>query len=60
MFVLIIAGIIGFSLGRVISIVLSQLLKQQFSMNIQSAKTLIVLGSGGKQERFLILHKSYL
>lgn len=48
MIVLIIAAFIGFSIGRVISIVASQLFRQRFHMNIETARTLIVLGSGGK------------
>lgn len=48
MIVLIIAGIIGFSIGRVISLVVSQLFQQRFDLNKASARTLIVLGSGGE------------
>lgn len=50
MLVLIISAIVGFSIGRVISLVASQLFKQRFSLNVTTARTLIVLGSGGKQK----------
>jgi beta-1,4-N-acetylglucosaminyltransferase len=49
MFVLIVAGIIGFAIGRAISLVVSQLFQQHVSLNIPKARTLIVLGSGGNE-----------
>lgn len=49
MFVLIVAGIVGFGIGRAISLIVSQLFQQHVSLNIPSARTLIVLGSGGKK-----------
>jgi hypothetical protein len=49
MFVLIVAGIIGFAIGRAISLVVSQLFQQHVSLNVPNARTLIVLGSGGKE-----------
>lgn len=48
MFVLIVAAIVGFAIGRAISLVVSQLFQQHVSLNIPNARTLIVLGSGGK------------
>jgi hypothetical protein len=52
MFVLIVAGIIGFAIGRAISLVVSQLFQQHVSLNVPNARTLIVLGSGGKKVYF--------
>lgn len=48
MFYLFLAGIVGVAIGRAISLVLSQLFQQHVSLNIPNARTLIVLGSGGK------------
>lgn len=45
-----IAAVVGFAIGRVISLIVSQLFNQRFSLNVKTARTLIVLGSGGKQE----------
>lgn len=53
MIVLIIAGVVGFGIGRVISLMLSLLFQQRFDLNVKSARTLVVLGSGGKN---LIIH----
>lgn len=50
MIVLIIAGFIGFTVGRMISLIVSQLFRQRFDLNETAARTLIVLGSGGKQQ----------
>ena len=47
MIVLIIAAVVGFAIGRVISLVVSQLFRQRFDLNVKAARTLIVLGSGG-------------
>lgn len=51
MIVLIIAGFIGFTVGRMISLIVSQLFRQRFDLNESAARTLIVLGSGGKQQQ---------
>lgn len=51
-----ISAIIGFSIGRVISLVVSQLFQQRFDLNVKSARTLIVLGSGGKNFHFTKSH----
>lgn len=51
MIVLIIAGFIGFTVGRMISLIVSQLFRQRFDLNERAARTLIVLGSGGKQQQ---------
>lgn len=43
-------GLIGFVIGRIISIIFSLLFQRQFSLNVKNAHTLIVLGSGGELE----------
>lgn len=48
MIVLLISAVIGFAIGRVISLVASQLFRQRFDLNVKNARTLIVLGSGGE------------
>lgn len=48
MIVLIIAGFIGFAIGRAISLIASQLFRQRIDLNKKTAQTLIVLGSGGE------------
>lgn len=54
MFVLIVAAIVGFAIGRAISLVVSQLFQQHVSLNIPNARTLIVLGSGGKNISYVL------
>jgi hypothetical protein len=49
--ILILAAIIGFGIGRAISLVFSQLFQQHVSLNIPNAKTLVVLGSGGNSKQ---------
>lgn len=56
MFFLIIAAIIGFSIGRIISLIVSQLFRQHFNLNEKNARTLVVLGSGGKLLLRLVEH----
>lgn len=41
-------GLFGFAIGRILTIVLSLLYQRQFSLDVESARTLIVLGSGGE------------
>jgi hypothetical protein len=48
MAILILAAIVGFGIGRAISLVFSQLFQTHVSLNVQTAKTLVVLGSGGE------------
>lgn len=53
MIVLMIAGVIGFAIGRVITIIIASLFQQQYNLNAKSARTLIVLGSGGEKNFIL-------
>lgn len=57
MIVLFISAVIGFAIGRVISIVASQLFQQRFDLNVRNARTLIVLGSGGELQISVFLKK---
>lgn len=49
MIFLIFAGIVGFAIGRVISLIVGSLFMQKRNVISSTARTLIVLGSGGKQ-----------
>jgi len=51
MFALICVGAIGFVIGRIISLVIAQLLLQNHIYGLKAARTLIVLGSGGEQKK---------
>lgn len=50
-------GIVGFAIGRIISIVFSLLFQRQFSLDVSNAHTLIVLGSGGELRMFLLIQR---
>lgn len=41
-------GLVGFAIGRIVTIVLTLLYQRQFSLDVENARTLIVLGSGGE------------
>ncbi|CRL06016.1 CLUMA_CG019138, isoform A [Clunio marinus] len=53
MFILFISAVVGFAIGRVISLLLSQLFQQRVQLFQDSARTLIVLGSGGHTTEML-------
>jgi hypothetical protein len=52
-FVLFFFGFVGFLIGRVLSLIVSLFFKQRSYLNAESARTLIVLGSGGKKFKSL-------
>jgi hypothetical protein len=40
-------GIIGFAIGRTLTLIISQIFRQRIYLNMESARTMIILGSGG-------------
>lgn len=57
MFALIFFGVVGFAIGRVITIVISQYFHQRFYLNEACANTMIILGSGGESGFKILVFK---